>query len=171
MSSHFGPTEKYSMPTLLLTVAFSFLAIAVLAGLDQVSDNPYLIASFGATAVLVFGAPKAEFSHPKNVFFGHLFSALIGVTVAYSFNILGMLDDLRWLACAVSVSVSILAMMLTGTIHPPGGATALICTISGYTSLVYVFRPIMLGVVTLLILALMLHEIGVHFGRKGPEES
>jgi CBS domain-containing membrane protein len=82
-----------------------------------------LIGSFAATAVLVYGAPEAPLSQPRNVVGGHMLSAFIGLciyklSVAWSFG--------YWLAAPLSVSLAIVAMQLTKTLHPPGGATAMI---------------------------------------------
>ncbi len=137
----------------LIIGLFSFIAISILASLDQFYENPYLIASFGATAVLVFGAPKAPFSKTKNVFFGHLISAVIGITITYLFVVLGYMDSFLWLAAGLSVSIAIVLMIVTNTTHPPGGATALTCVLCGYDSLVYIVRPIMIGVILLISIA------------------
>jgi len=151
--------ERYPMPVLITTAIFSFLAIGSLAALDQLSANPYLIASFGATAVLIYGAPNAKFSRPKNVFFGHLISAIIGVTITMVFHGLGILTDMKWVACAIAVSLAIIAMMVTGTVHPPGGATALTCVHSGFCTFDYVIRPIMLGIIIMMIVATIANDI------------
>ena len=82
-----------------------------------------LIGSFAATAVLVYGAPEAPLSQPRNVIGGHGLCAFVGVcvyklSIAWSFGF--------WLSAPLSVSISIMAMHLTKTLHPPGGATAMI---------------------------------------------
>lgn len=153
MDNPFRPTEKYGAGILLITFVSAFAGIGIFAYLDQHLDNPYLIASFGATAVLVFGAPKAPFSKPKNVFFGHFFSCVIGICIVIVAQAAGILDDYGWVACGVAVASAIVAMMLTGTIHPPGGATALTCVLACYDSFVYLFRPVMLGIVVIMIIA------------------
>ena len=137
----------------------SFASIGLLASVDQISDNPYLIASFGATAVLIYGVPNAPFSKPKNVLLGHLFSAIIGVTVSFIFEQCGCMEELRWLACAISVTLAIVTMIVTDTIHPPGGATALTCAMSGFTTVEYIVRPIMLGVILMMIIAYIVNAL------------
>lgn len=85
----------------------------------------FLIGSFGASAVLIYGVPMGELSQPRNLVGGHVISALVGV-IAYnlfSFNIP--------LAAAMAVSCAIAGMLATNTTHPPGGATALIAVIGG----------------------------------------
>ena len=152
MENPFKPSESNPY-ILLITGAAAFLSLLVIALIDQKFDDPYLIASFGATAVLIYGAPKAPFSKPKNVFFGHLFSAIIGVGVACVFDLFGLYTDNYPIAIALAVSLAIIVMMVTGTIHPPGGATALTCVLNGYFGAEYIFRPVMLGVILMMAIA------------------
>ena len=152
MENPFRPSESNPY-MLLITGIAAFLSLLVIALIDQKFDDPYLIASFGATAVLIYGAPKAPFSRPKNVFFGHLFSAIIGVTIAFIFYTLGLYTDYYPVAIALAVALAIIVMMVTGTIHPPGGATALTCVLNGFFGAEYIFRPVMLGVVLMMIIA------------------
>ena len=84
-----------------------------------------IIGSFGASAVLIYGAIKSPLAQPRNLLGGHIISALIGVTMV---KICG---PILWLAAALAVSLSIAVMHATKTLHPPGGATALIAVISG----------------------------------------
>ena len=152
MENPFRPSET-DPRILLITGAAAFLSLIIIALIDQRYDDPYLIASFGATAVLIYGAPKAPFSRPKNVFFGHLFSAIIGVTIACIFDGLGIYADHYPVAIALAVALAIIIMMITGTIHPPGGATALTCVLNGYFGAEFIIRPVMLGVILMMIIA------------------
>lgn len=165
MENPFKPKDKVNWPVMAITAASIFVAIGLLSFMDQNLDDVYVITSFGATAVLIYGAPKAPFSRTKNVFFGHLFSALIGVAVAWSFNELGIYDDLWWLGIAVAVTAAIMVMLLTDTTHPPGGATALACVASGYFGLEYVFRPFMLGICIMLAIAFVANRLKARFER------
>lgn len=153
MRNPFRPGTPVNRPVLLITAVSIFAGIALPAYLDHMSDDPYLIASFGATAVLIYGAPKAPFSKPKNVFFGHLFSALIGVAIGWTFFSLGLYDDFKWVAAALAVTAAICTMILTDTVHPPGGATALACVMSGFFGLEFVVRPFMLGICYMMLVA------------------
>lgn len=130
-------------------------------------DQLFLVGSFGATAVLIYGAPHAEYSQPRNLIGGHLISALIGITVYKLFS-----SDAA-LASALAVSLSIAAMHLTKTIHPPGGATALIAVIGsaeihemGY---LYVLSPIGSGVIIMLIVALGVNNLSGDPARHYPK--
>lgn len=139
----------------------SFIGIGLIALLqsrilDQ-NDNLFLIGSFGASSVLIYGAIQSPLAQPKNLIGGHLISALIGVTIARS------IPDIVWLTAPLAVSLSIVMMQVTKTLHPPGGATALIAVIGsekikglGYS---YVVSPVLSGCVILLVVALVFNNI------------
>jgi CBS-domain-containing membrane protein len=149
----------------LWTFIGSFLGIGLI-GLLQSSllpvepiDKVFLIGSFGASAVLIYGATHSPFAQPRNLVGGHLVGALIGVCTAKL-----MPDpDWLWFSCALSVSVSIVLMQVTKTLHPPGGATALIANIGSQKikalGFLYVLSPVLTGVLLLLGVALLVNNI------------
>lgn len=120
-------------------------------------ELPLLIGSFGASAVLLYGAPRSPLAQPRNVLGGHVVSALVGV-VCWQF-----LHDIPALAQALAVATAIAAMHLTRTLHPPGGATALIATLGAeeVTRLGYwfVLLPATLGPLVLLLVALVVNNL------------
>lgn len=122
-------------------------------------DNVFLIGSFGASAVLVYGATNSPLAQPRNLIGGHLVCALIGVTV----HQLLPSPDMLWVASALAVSLSIVAMQITKTMHPPGGATALIANIGSAKILalgyMYVLSPVLTGVTVLFISAIIVNNI------------
>ncbi len=147
----------------------SFLGIATVSLihyklLDQTSLM-MIIGSFGASAVLIYGAIRSPLAQPRNLLGGHILSAIVGVT---AFQWLGWQP---WLAAAVAVSTSIALMHLTKTLHPPGGATALIAVIGGesvhHLGYLYVVMPAALGAIVMLIVALIVNNIPK--SRKYPE--
>lgn len=91
---------------------------------------PPIIASFAASAVLCYGAIEAPFSQPRSLVGGHFLSALIGVCIHKLFALLppARYEDLRWLSASLSCAVALVAMAVTGTTHPPAGATAMLAT-------------------------------------------
>lgn len=140
----------------------SFLGIYLVALIGKTLQfdpltNLFLIGSLGATAVLIYGAPLAEFSQPRNLIGGHVFSALVGVTVAKFLT-----ADLM-LASAIAVSLSIAVMHLTRTLHPPGGATALIAVIGGegihQLGYYYVISPVLFGALIMLMVGLLVNNL------------
>ncbi|CAB1077448.1 hypothetical protein D1AOALGA4SA_5236 [Olavius algarvensis Delta 1 endosymbiont] len=121
------------------------------------TDLVMIIGSFGASAVLIYGAIRSPLAQPRNLIGGHVISALVGVT-AYK-----LLAGHIWLASAVAVATAIALMHATKTLHPPGGATALIAVIGsqkihglGYG---YVFVPALVGPVIMLAVALLVNNI------------
>jgi CBS-domain-containing membrane protein len=124
-----------------------------------------IIGSFGASAVLIYGATKSPLAQPRNLVGGHIISALIGVAAFKLFH------AHLWLAAGMAVATSIVVMHATRTLHPPGGATALIAVISGekITNLgfFYAIMPVGAGVAILLAVALIVNNIPRH--RRYPE--
>jgi CBS-domain-containing membrane protein len=124
------------------------------------TDNVFLIGSFGATAVLVFGATNSPLAQPRNLVGGHLVSAIIGILIHK------LLPDQLWLSSALAVSLAIVAMQMTKTLHPPGGATALIANIGSEKikalGWMYVLSPVLSGVLILLVVALIVNNIPKH---------
>lgn len=137
-------------------LAISYFHLDILKG----SDLSLIIGSFGASAVLVYGAVNSPLAQPRNLIGGHLLSAFIGVSIYKIF------PDYMIFSAALAVSLSILVMQLTLTLHPPGGATALIAIIGspsihelGY---VYILVPVLSGSFILLIIAIIVNNIPSH---------
>jgi CBS-domain-containing membrane protein len=139
----------------------AFLGIGLVAYLNETwvepTDLVLLIGSLGASAVLIYGAIKSPLAQPRNLVGGHLISALVGVT-AYK-----LLSPYPWLAGALAVATSIALMHATRTLHPPGGATALIYIMGspklhdlGY---LYVIMPVGAGVILMLLVALLVNNL------------
>ncbi|SKC59953.1 HPP family protein [Ohtaekwangia koreensis] len=147
----------------LWTFIGSFIGIGLIGYLQSRSfsdlDNLFLIGSFGASSVLIYGVIQSPLAQPRNLIGGHLICAFVGVTVRY------LVPEI-WFAAALAVSSSIVLMQITRTLHPPGGATALIAIIGsekikslGY---MYLISPVLSGVAILLIVALFFNNITSH---------
>lgn len=121
------------------------------------SDSVLLIGSFGASAVLIYGAIRSPLAQPRNLIGGHVLSAIIGVTVWK------LLHQYPGLATATAVATAIALMHLTRTLHPPGGATAMIAVIGSpdihALGFYYVIMPATIGPVILLVVALLVNNI------------
>jgi CBS-domain-containing membrane protein len=117
-----------------------------------------LIGSFGASAVLLFSAPNAEFSQPRNLIGGHLLSAIIGVTLV---KLMGS----TIFATGLAAGLAIVVMYLTHTLHPPGGATALIAVLRS-ADFDFILVPVLFGVIILLVNAIVVNNLVHH--RKYP---
>ncbi|KAJ3172933.1 hypothetical protein HDU88_004388 [Geranomyces variabilis] len=136
---------------------------------------PLVVASFAATAVLIYCTIESPLAQPRCVFGGHVVSALIGVSVQKVMVALADVTDtdvLHWRStgCAIAVATAIVGMMLTRTTHPPGGATAF-AFIAGTKDIwdlgyLYVLTPIAFGAAVLLIVATLVNNL---FGRPYPQ--
>ncbi len=139
----------------------NFLGIVAVAFMQYVylerTGYLFIIGSFGASAVLIYGAPRSPLAQPRNLVGGHLISALVGVTV------MKIAGPIPWLAAALAVSLSVAAMHATKTLHPPGGATALIAVIGGAQvhnlGYFYVLMPVGTGALIMLAVALLVNNL------------
>ena len=158
-----------NMSEILWSWAGAFIGIGLVAYLNYTviaeQSALLLVGSFGASAVLIYGAVKSPLAQPRNLLGGHIISAIIGVAACQ------LCRGQIWLAAALAVSVAIAAMHITRTLHPPGGATALIAVIGdkkihdlGY---LYALVPVGLGALILLAVALAVNNISKN--RRYPE--
>jgi CBS-domain-containing membrane protein len=139
----------------------AFIGIGIVAYLNysrfEHTDLVMIVGSFGASAVLIYGAIKSPLAQPRNLMGGHIISAIIGVT---SYN---LMHDYMWLASALAVATSIAVMHATKTLHPPGGATALIAVIGGEKihnlGYLYAIIPAGAGAAIMLVIALIVNNI------------
>lgn len=115
-------------------------------------DHLLIVASMGASAVLLFAVPHGPLSQPWNVLLGHICSALIGVTVAQ------WVSDL-WLAGALAVGGAITLMYYLRCVHPPGGASALVAVVGGQAvhdaGYWYVIQPVALNALVIVSVAVL----------------
>lgn len=139
----------------------SFTGIGIIAYLQSQtlpnSDLVFLIGSFGASSVLVYGVIQSPLAQPRNLIGGHFVSAVIGVTV-HKFA-----PDILYVTAPLAVSLSIVLMQVTKTLHPPGGATALIA-VTGSQAIYdlgywYVLSPVLSGTLILFATALLFNNI------------
>ncbi|KAJ1660815.1 hypothetical protein IWQ61_000315 [Dispira simplex] len=163
----------------------AFISIAILAlptylhSFFRVHDIPLFVASFGATAVLIYGSIEAPLAQPRNLVLGHVSSAIWGVILNTVFT--AITDDpesLRWLSSSLAVAGSIVIMQILGCVHPPGGATALSAVSGGpqiyNLGFLFIAVPILLGVLVMLGIALIFNNIQRHYPvywwkKKSPE--
>ncbi|TCD64639.1 hypothetical protein EIP91_003841 [Steccherinum ochraceum] len=121
------------------TLIGAFCGVSVIQALFNYSDYfirrgvPGIIASYGASAVLVYGAIDSPLAQPRALVCGHFLSALTGVCVAKLFETMHdkpHLEEVRWLAGSVAASAAVVVMQITETTHPPAGATALLAAVN-----------------------------------------
>lgn len=145
----------------ILTFLGAFFGIGIIGFINSkyfvLNDNLFLIGSFGASSVLIYGIINSPLAQPRNLIGGHLVCAIVGVTIHK------LLPNEVWLSSALAVALAIVMMQITKTLHPPGGATALIANIGsekikalGY---MYVLSPVLTGVLILFVVALVFNNI------------
>jgi CBS-domain-containing membrane protein len=138
----------------LISMLGGFVSILLIVAISQnllhLNGASMLIASMGASAVLLFAVPHGQLSQPWPVLAGHFFSAFIGVTCARFIPVVPV-------AAGCAVGLSIFTMHHFKCIHPPGGATALTAVIGGESvkSLGYAFVlcPVLINALTIVVLA------------------
>ena len=164
-----GSPPRVSGTEIMWSWIGAFLGIAAVAWLNHFffegTDLTLMLGSLGASAVLVYGAVRSPLAQPRNLMGGHILSAIVGVTCWK------LLHQYPWLAEAVAVSTAIALMHATRTLHPPGGATALIAVIGSAKvhslGFWYVLIPATAGPLILLVVALLVNNIPA--SRRYPE--
>ena len=109
----------------------------------------WLAASFGSSVVVVFGYPDNEFAQPKNVLFGHLLCAFIGIIFVTLFKI-SQDRTIFFLAIGIAVGLSVMLMMAFKITHPPAGGNTIVVMLT-QDSFQFLIFPIMVGAVTIII--------------------
>ncbi|MDI1277533.1 HPP family protein [Methylobacter sp.] len=127
------------------------MAIAAIAVLSQLSGQLWILGSFGASCVLLFGFPDAIFSQPRNLIVGHVLCSLIG---------LGFLKFVGpdWWSMALAVGTVLAAMLITRTVHPPAGSNPVIIFLTR-PDWSFLLLPTLVGVIVLLFLARLMFKV------------
>ena len=119
---------------------------SILAGTNY---GLWLAASFGSSVVVVFGYPDNEFAQPKNVLFGHLLCALVGIIFVMLFKI-SQDRSIFFLAIGIAVGISVMLMMALKITHPPAGGNTIVVMLT-QDSFQFLIFPIMVGAITIII--------------------
>ena len=136
-----------------LAAFFSIITIGALTILTYKTElGVFLIASFGSSMVLLFGYPENPFAQPKNIFFGHLLTSLVGVFFLY------LIPLPLYIIIPISVGFGVGLMILLNVTHPPAGGNPII-VIMGSVSLDYIINPIIIGTVIILIFGVVLNRL------------
>ena len=147
---------KPTMTQLLKGLVGSTLGILAVCLLGQSTGFPWLMAPFGATCVLLFAVPTSPLAQPRNVIGGHMISATVGLIALYGFG-----DSMMVLALAVGIAT--LLMQYFRAVHPPAGANPLVIILAGQgvVGFDYLLTPVLVGSVTLVMIATVINNYGV----------
>ena len=144
--------EKDNSIKSALAGLFSAITIGALTYLTyKTTFGLFLIASFGSSMVLLYGYPESPFAQPKNIFFGHLLTALVGVII------LNIVPLPIFITIPIAVGLGVGLMILFNVTHPPAGGNPIIVII-GSVSLDYLINPIITGSIIVLAFGILINR-------------
>ncbi len=143
---------NFNLKQLLISLIFSTLTIGILTLLTyKLNLGIFLLASFGATMVLLYGYPESPFSKPKNIFFGHFITSLIGI-LFFKFISLPI-----YIIIPLAVGLGIAIMIFLNVTHPPAGGNPIIVISSG-ANFDYLLSPVISGSIILIFLGILINR-------------
>jgi len=151
MAGGLEPVPSVPVREALTSGIGGLLAIALVSWLSVASGVPWMMAPLGGSCVLAFAAHNSPFAQPRSIVGGHLIATAIGILAAKG---LGP----TWWAMALCVGLSISAMMLTRTVHPPAGANPII-VLSADTDWMFLVQPVLLGSIAMVVAALLFNNL------------
>ena len=135
---------------------FSSITIGALTVLTyKTSLGLFLVTSFGSSMVLLYGFPESPFAQPKNIFFGHLLTSIVGVIFLY------FVPLPIYLLIALSVGTGVFLMIFLKVTHPPAGGNPIIVII-GSVSFDYLLNPIITGSLLIIFFGIILNRFILH---------
>ncbi len=128
------------------------IVISILAFLTlNTSAGAWLMFSFGATVFIVFVLYKLETAQPKNIFFGHLVSIIVGIifnkTIGFSFLSLGL-----------SVGVAVMLMVYLKIMHPPAASNPIVALFMD-SSFDFILFPVVTGSIVIILFAILINKV------------
>jgi CBS-domain-containing membrane protein len=119
----------------------------------------------GASAILEYNAIRSPLGQPRNALLGHMFSAIIGVGISKLFQYHNDYESVKWIAGAVACGTSSAVMLISGTIHPPGGASAVLAATDPVITAMgwYFVALVMWGATLMLAVGLVINNVQRQF--------
>ena len=137
----------------ILAGIFSLITIGMLTFLTYKTElGVFLLASFGSSMVLIYGYPESPFAQPKNVFFGHLVTSIVGIFF------LNLVPLPLYLIIPMAVGLGVGLMIFLNITHPPAGGNPIIVII-GSVSLDYIFTPVITGSIIIIGFAIIINRL------------
>tara|TARA_B100000214_G_scaffold276856_1_gene206752 strand:- start:525 stop:1004 length:480 start_codon:yes stop_codon:yes gene_type:complete len=144
--------NKSILQKAVIATFFSTFTIGVLTILTYKTEyGLFLLASFGSSMVLLYGYPESPFAQPKNVFFGHLLTAVVGLFFLY------FIPLPIYITIPLAVGFGVGLMILFNVTHPPAGGNPIIVII-GSVSFDYLFSPVMTGSIIIIAFAIIINR-------------
>ena len=144
--------DKLVIKKAIIAGIFSIITIGFLTLLTYKTEfGLFLVASFGSTMVLLYGFPESPFAQPKNIFFGHLLTSIVGVIFVK------FVPVPIYIMIPLAVGFGVFFMILADVTHPPAGGNPIIVII-GSASFSYIISPIIVGSAIVLIFGVMLNR-------------
>ena len=131
---------------------FSVITIGILTFLTYKTEfGIFLIASFGSSMVLLYGYSESPFAQPKNVFFGHLITSIVGIFFLY------LVPLPLYIILPLAVGFGVGLMIFLNVTHPPAGGNPII-VIMGSVSLDYLISPVISGSIIIIIFGVIINR-------------
>ena len=131
---------------------FSIITIGILTFLTYKTEyGIFLLASFGSSMVLLYGYPESPFAQPKNVFFGHLITSLVGL------SFLNFVPFPIYITIPLAVGFGVGLMIFLNVTHPPAGGNPIIVII-GSVSFDYLLSPVIIGSIIIIVFAIIINR-------------
>ena len=144
--------KKVNLIKSFIAALFSAITIGILTYLTYKTQyGVFLIASFGSSMVLLFGYPESPFAQPKNIFFGHLLTSIVGVLFV------NFIPLPIYITIPLAVGIGVGLMIFFNITHPPAGGNPII-VIMGGVSFNYLLSPIITGSIIVLIFGIILNR-------------
>ena len=132
---------------------FSIFTISILTFLTYKTElGIFIIASFGSSMVLLYGYPESPFAQPKNIFFGHLLTSVVGMFFLY------LIPLPLYIILPLAVGFGVGLMILFKITHPPAGGNPIIVII-GSVSPDYLINPVISGSIIILIFGIIINRL------------
>ena len=145
--------QKENLIKSLIAGILSTFTIGILTFLTYKTElGLFLIASFGSSMVLLYGYPESPFAQPKNIFFGHLLTSVVGIIFLF------FLPSPIFITIPLAVGFGVALMIALGVTHPPAGGNPIIVII-GSVSLDYLINPIITGSIIILAFGIILNRL------------
>ncbi|KAK4461555.1 HPP family-domain-containing protein [Cladorrhinum samala] len=170
-TSHHPRGPLGNIPMIFWAFVGVFASIAFIGGVGlhvpafKHKGAPTIIGSFGAAAVLDFYAIESPLAQPRNAILGQIVSSVTGIIISKLFQLAPNFEEIRWVGAALSCATATAVMALTGTVHPPAGATALMAVVDEDVSRMgwFLLVPVLLGCGLMLVAALLVNNIQRRF--------